>query len=455
MNRPNILLLTIDSLRLDMLGCYGYARATTPNLDRLAATGIRFTQAITGGSWTQAAFPALLTSSYPSMYGGCTGPLSPARPSPIETLASHGYTSAGFSTNPHLSRVTSYDRGFGHFRDLVPAEAGPRLRDMKGGERFLRNSLTHYALLAAGKRMRPARAYVSAQEVTDVICRWCDGAPVPFFLWVHYMDVHWPYHLEETLTDPRDIARAWRDLQHINRVTWRGATVTQSQREYYIRLYEQALYYVDTHIGRLLSSLERSGRLANTVVIVVSDHGEEFLDHGRWGHRQSNLYDEILRVPLLIRVPGNAGNKMVRHQVSTLDIMPTVLQLCDCPPPSGIEGASLVLLWDHSRGHSYEMTEAISEMHRDEWHRIAVRTEEFKYIWDNRHPDAAHLYDLQADPAERCNVIQQYPEAARSFQSRVDIHRRRVAETSAAIALPELELDETVISRLRGLGYIE
>lgn len=455
MDRPNILFLTVDSLRLDMLSCYGHIRPTTLNLDRLAATSIRFTQAITAGSWTQAAFPALLTSSYPSMYGGCVGPLSPARPSPIETLASHGYITAGFSTNPHLSQTTGYDRGFQHFVDLVPAESDPRLRDMKGGERFLRNSFTHYALLATGKRMRPARAYVSAQEVTDVVRRWVDDAPSPFFLWAHYMDVHWPYHVEETLTHPQDIARAWRDLQHINRVTWRGAAVTESQREYYIRLYEQALRYVDTHIGRLLSFVEQSGRLANTVVIVVSDHGEEFLDHGRWGHRQSNLYDEILRVPLLIRVPGNTNEKIVRRQVSTLDILPTILHLCGCPSPSGTEGRSLLPLWTEDHGRSYEKMEAISEMHRNQSHRIAVRTEEFKYIWDNQHSDRPHLYDLCADPGERRNVIQQYPKVAEEFQSRVDAHLRRVAATIPASALPELELDEVVVTRLRGLGYIE
>jgi arylsulfatase A-like enzyme len=94
-----------------MLNCYGYNTPLTPNMDRLAASGIRFEQAISGGSWTQAAFPVLMTSSYAAMYGGCLGRLASERPSPIETLAAHGYTTGGFSTNPHLSRATGYDRG--------------------------------------------------------------------------------------------------------------------------------------------------------------------------------------------------------------------------------------------------------------------------------------------------------------------------------------------------------
>src|SRR5262249_47536289 len=138
MNRPNIILLTIDALRADVLNCYGYAKPLTPNLDRLSAQGLRFDKAISGGSWTQAAFPVLMTSSYAGMYGGCLGRLAPERPSPVETLAAHGYTTGAFSTNPHLSRAIGYDRGFHHFEELIPVEVDPRLRRVKGGQRLLR-----------------------------------------------------------------------------------------------------------------------------------------------------------------------------------------------------------------------------------------------------------------------------------------------------------------------------
>src|SRR5215203_1374339 len=146
MNKPNVILLTIDTLRADMLNCYGYKTPLTPNINRLATSGIRFEQAISGGSWTQAAFPVMMTSSYAAMYGGCLGRLASERPSPIETLVAHGYKTAAFSTNPHLSRATGYDRGFQHFSDLIPTEADPPLRRIKGGQRLLRNSLFHYGL---------------------------------------------------------------------------------------------------------------------------------------------------------------------------------------------------------------------------------------------------------------------------------------------------------------------
>src|SRR5690349_24615033 len=210
MNKPNVILLTIDTLRADMLHCYGYSTPLTPNIDRLAASGVRFERAISGGSWTQAAFPVIMTSTHAAMYGGCLGRLAAERPSPVETLAADGYQTAGFSTNPHLSRATGYDRGFNEFTDLVPHEVDPALRRMKGGQRlFLQNPVFHQALRLVGNRMRPARLYSSAAEVTDNVCRWLESVKSPFFAWIHYMDVHWPYYLEETLTHPQAIAQAW------------------------------------------------------------------------------------------------------------------------------------------------------------------------------------------------------------------------------------------------------
>jgi arylsulfatase A-like enzyme len=453
MKKPNILLLTIDTLRADMLHCYGYSTPLTPNIDRLAASGIRFEQAITGGSWTQAAFPVMMTSSHAAMYGGCLGRLVPERPSPIETLAEHGYTTGGFSTNPHLSRATGYNRGFHHFSDLVPTEANPRLRQIKGGQRLLRNPLLHYGLRMLGNRMRPARLYSSAAEVTDSVCDWLEHVETPFFAWVHYMDMHWPYHREETLTHPREIAQAWQDLAIMNgRSNFNGnEPITTAQRKHFVGLYEQSLQFLDAQIGRLMCSLEKLGYDSNTIILLLSDHGEEFLDHGRWGHWESNLYDEILRVPLIIRMPGSSGSQVIQRQVRLLDLMPTILDLCGCPPPSDLMGVSLVPLYTHGE---YEVEVAISEMRRDPWHRIAVRTEAFKYIWDSKRPDQPDLYDLRADPGEKQNVRDHFPQEVSRFQASVDAHRLQVAATEPAIAVPKLELDEEVASRLRDLGYL-
>jgi arylsulfatase A-like enzyme len=456
MDKPNIVLLTIDTLRADMLHCYGYPAPLTPNLDQLAATGIRFEQAITGGSWTQAAFPVLVTSSYAAMYGGCLGRLAPERPSPVEALANHGYTTGGFSTNPHLSRATSYDRGFQHFEDLAPAEVDPALRRIKGGQRFLRNPLLHTVLGPLGIRTRPARLYCSAAEATNNVCRWLDQVETPFFAWAHYMDIHWPYHLEETLTHPKAIAQAWPDLAIMyGRSNFnRQGPITAGQRDRFVGLYSESLQYLDSQIGRLLAHLERTGLDQNTVIIAVADHGEEFLDHGRWGHWESNLFDEILRVPLIIRLPKGPRGKVIPQQVSLVDVMPTILDLCGCPSPSGLMGVSLARHWAQPRAESVGEV-ALSEMRRDPWHRVAVRTETFKYIWDSKRPAQPDLYDLRADPGEQRNVSAQHPQEVKRFQANVDEHLRRVQETVPSTMAPDLELSEEVTRRLRDLGYVE
>jgi len=437
-----------------MLSCYGYDRPTTPNLDRLLDSGVRFSQAITGGSWTQAAFPVLLTSSYASAYGGCLGPLAQERPSPIEALARHDYATGGFSTSPLLSETYGYHRGFNHFVDLVPTESDPPLRRIKGGQRLLWSPTTHYLSGMFGKRMRPARLYRTASEVTDSICGWLNSTDTPFFVWGHYMDIHWPYHREDMLVHPKDIAQAWRDLAHLHDVNWREASVTEAQRDRYVGLYERALQYTDAEIGRLLNHLDSLGHNSNTIVIVTSDHGEEFLEHGRWGHWENNLYDEILKVPMIIHLPRQSGERVIHEQVRTLDIMPTILALCDCPAPAGIEGTSLVPLWTGS-GAKHESEQVISEMWRDSWHIVAVRTECFKYIWNNREPDRLQLFDLQTDPAEQHNLWKQFPTQVKQFQTRVEEHLNRAAETKPASPTQEPELDEEVVSRLRALGYME
>jgi arylsulfatase A-like enzyme len=460
LHKPNILFLTIDALRADMLGCYGHPNSVTPNLDKLAETGTRFDQAITVGSWTQGAFPGIFTSTYASMYGGCLRRLAPERPSPIEALARAGYTTAGFSTNPHVSRSTDYDRGFDIFVDLVPDEQDPPLRNMRGGQRLLRSPLTHYLLAPLGKIIRPARVYSSAQDVVDVLSNWLNDVAHPFFAWAHFMDAHWPYHIEERLTQPQEIAQAWQDLETMHRRAnfKRDKLVTPSQRDRFVELYLRSLQFLDAQIGCLLDRIEASKHGANTIVVVVSDHGEEFLDHGRLGHWESNLHDEIIRVPFIVHLPEQPRGHVVGHQVSTIDIMPTFFDLCGIPAEQGMLGRSLVPLLD-SVAANVENDLAITEMWRDTykdglWHRISLRSERFKLIWDNRRPDRPELYDLRADPDEIQNVSMKFPDEVRGFMDQVSDHLHRVEKTEPVNISQEIEFDREVKKRLQDLGYL-
>ena len=453
MSKPNILLLTIDTLRPDRLGSYGFRPSITPNIDRLAENGIRFTQAITGGSWTQAAFPVMLTSTYASMYGGCLGPLAADRPSPIITLSENGYSTAGFSTSPLLSRNYGYERSFDHYVDLDPGEKDPWLRNVKGGHNLLKIPFTHYLSGLFGINSRPAKIYAPAAELTDQICDWIGASKQPFFIWGHYMDVHWPYHLEDSLTQPSQIAQAWKDVVHLHNANWNNEPITLTQKDHYIQLYDQAVSYTDAQLGRLFDFLNERGLDQNTIIILLSDHGEEFLEHGRWGHWEDNLFDEILKVPLLIRLPGKTQGDAISEQVSTIDLMPTILEFCDCSPPLGMKGKSLVpLLGGNGRG--IQSPVAISEMWRDSWHIIAVRKGNYKYIWDNKRPNQPWLFDLEEDLGEERNLSSESPSVVAEFHQYVDevlfeMERTKLEHQEAP------ELDEEMLNRLRDLGYVQ
>jgi arylsulfatase A-like enzyme len=262
--------------------------------------------------------------------------------------------------------------------------------------------------------------------------------------------------MEEALVQPRDIAQAWQDLaiMFIRSNFNRDQSITSAQRAHFIALYEKSLQYLDHQIGRLIDHIRSSSHAENTIIILVADHGEEFLDHGRWGHWESNLYDEILRVPLIMSLPNGPQDQVIRQQVRLLDLMPTVLDLCGYPATNGVMGTSMASLLGYA-GSNYDGEETISEMRRDPWHRIAVRTESFKYIWDSKRPEQPELYNLRTDPGEKQNVRDNFPQEVSKFQSSVDAHRLRVAETEPAVAAPKLQMDEEVARRLRDLGYLE
>ena len=441
-------------MRPDRLGCYGFTPTISPNIDRLAERGIRFTQAITGGSWTQAAFPAMLTSTNASMYGGCLGPLSKGRPSPISSLREAGYTTLGFSTSPLLSRNYGYDHGFDTFTDLQPEEKDPKLRKIKGGQLVLQQPVTHYFSRVLGIQTRPAKIYSTAEELTNKVCRSIDQSHAPFFIWAHYMDVHWPYHLEENLEHPNQISQAWRDLNHLHHANWNGEIISPEQKQHYIDLYDRAVAYTDAKLGILIDYLAERKLDQNTIIVLLSDHGEEFLEHGRWGHWENNLHDEILKVPLIIKVPENIDGIVVDRQVRLLDLMPTLLDLCGIPSSDKMLGTSFSSLWDDN-SQPYTQDFAISEMWRDEWHIIAVRTEGKKLIWDSRKPGKYKLFSLENDRDEIENIHKSHFPGSEILINQVERVLEYMKETKPDNAVAEPELSDEIVARLRDLGYME
>jgi arylsulfatase A-like enzyme len=306
MNRPNVVLVTVDALRRDRLSCYGYDQETSPNLDSLAAENLQFTDALSASSHTREAVPALLTSRYPEAFSAAGYRL--VGPSVASSLSEAGYRTGGFHSNPFVSRAYGFDDGFDAFEDDL------YLGDSK--------------VLALAQRLFDKirnRQYAPAETIVDQSLSWVDSlsGESPFFLWSHFMDAHGPYQPPAAYREgnPPSISdRASRDLY--NRSVDDPESVTEEECALQTSLYDDEIRYVDDQIGRLLDALDDRGLLEDALVVVTADHGEAFGEHGYYGHPR-RLDEELLAVPLV--VAGDAvGDDEVTVPVSTLDVVPTI-----------------------------------------------------------------------------------------------------------------------------------
>lgn len=440
--RPNILLIIMDCLRADQLGCYGQRPSPTPALDKLAQQACLVEQTISHGPRTRPAMPSLFSSAYPSEYGG-VHIYGSERPSLVEDLARQGYRTAAFVPNPWLSPTFGYDRGIAHFDECTPR---PRW-----GQSLPLRALHHLlSWVGAGLLCPP---YLNAAEVTERALGWLTDAAQPFFLWVHYMDVHWPYHLRRCRlflpTNPQThyytAGFARKSRQHPERVTER-------EREGLLALYHSGARFATTQAGRLLEALRDQDRIDNTLVIVTADHGEAFGEHGQFYHRYS-LYEENVHVPLLLKLPGQRESRRIGGGPAQLmDIAPTVLEVAGLPPNERFQGQSLHPAL--STGQALPEREVFCEGgHASTW-IIAVRTTRWKGIV---HLDRATMqvqgvewYDLEHDPNEQKNRADAVPALTAQLKERVLDYAARVRQP----VIEEPEMDPEVVERLKGLGYL-
>ena len=304
---PNIILLSADALRADHLSCYGYHRDTSPVLDELAEESIRFTNAYSASSHTREAVPALLTGEYPDVAVDDNYRL--ATETIASTLSEEGFATAGFHSNPFISRAYGFDEGFDTFDDDL---------------HFGKHKLIALAQRAVDKLRN--RHYARAEEINERSLEWVDSldGDEPFFLWNHYMDTHGPYEPPgEYATLYADHGLSGRDAQSLyQRAVDDPDSITDDERQLLIDLYDAEIRYNDMRIGEFLDAVRERGLLEKSLVIVTADHGDAFGEHGYYEHPRY-LYDEITKVPLYVRPPGGRADE-VATPASTLDVVPTV-----------------------------------------------------------------------------------------------------------------------------------
>jgi arylsulfatase len=311
MDRPkNIILLSADALRADHLSCYGYHRETSPVLDELVEESIRFTNAYSASSHTREAVPALLTGKYPDVATDANYRL--ATETVASTLSDEGFATAGFHSNPFVSRAYGFDEGFDKFDD-----------DLHFGQhKFI--ALAQRAL----DKLRN-RHYARAEEINERSLSWIDSidSDDSFFLWNHYMDTHGPYEPPgEYETLYHDEGLSGRDAQSLyQRAIKNPDSITDDERELLIALYDAEIRYNDARIGEFLTELRDRGILEQSLLVITADHGDAFGEHGYYEHPRF-LHDEITHVPLIVRPPGGADGDDISTPASTLDIVATVEQ---------------------------------------------------------------------------------------------------------------------------------
>ena len=422
---PNLLLITLDTVRADRLGCYGYGRGTTPVLDGLAARGTLFEQASAASAVTPVSHAAIFTGLYPyrnrlrSLHGGAGYALPEEQLTLAELLAAKGYATGGFVSAFPASRhyglqqgFETWDQDFGRAQGAVVDERG---------------------VVDTGSAQRRADA------TTDRALAWLDGQRGrPFFAWVHYFDVHDPILLPPA--------------EYLERFVPAGS----SQADRLRAIYDAELAFVDAQIGRLLDRLEQLGLRDRTIVVVVGDHGQGLGDHRWWGH--GILYQEQLRVPMIIATPPPARAQRVPSAVRTVDLLPTLggllgLDLREVP----LDGESLSVALAGSRQPprlayseslndlmAYDDTpragESLFSLNDGRWKLIATR--------EGGATKRIELFDLHSDPTELHDLSKTHADQAERLRGQLEALNVFPAER------PQEPLPEEVRRRLESLGYL-
>ncbi|MDB4433184.1 sulfatase [bacterium] len=414
--RPNVLLYVIDTLRADGLGYHGDPLASTPHIDAFAREGLVFERAYAPSSWTRASMASLLTGSHPSRHGAedrsdhLTAELSTLS----ERLRDAGYATAFITTNPNVGSFFGFDRGFDQMIEL-------------------------YARKDEG-RVHFSETITKSNLATDRAIEWLKRAPRPFLLVILTIDPHTPY------APPISVFKA------AAAALPRGVTLTPRDR--LLLLYRSEISLNDHSFGRLIGYLRRTEVLDDTVVVLTSDHGEEFFEHGEFQHGKT-LYEEVLHVPIAIRYPRSsrvAAGTRIDRPVRTVDIAPTVLDLAGMSPLPRADGTSLLGAPEGAAEPVY------SSLDLDGVRLEAVIDYPWKLIVDGE-SGAQSLYNLAEDPGESESATGgrggEYLAAESRLRSALERIPRAPDRESALPDTPAPEIPEEARRTLEALGYAE
>jgi arylsulfatase A-like enzyme len=441
---PNVVLVTIDTLRADHLGSYGYEHDTSPNLDRFADDSARFSDAVSVSSWTLPGHASIMTGLFPSQHGvkSDMNALPPSADTLAERLKQAGYSTFAATSHVYLSRRWGFDQGFDEYDQRA----------------------------AVGSPHKPV-----ATSIVDSAIEWLRGAGFlggepdkPFFAWLHVFDPHWDYAPPAPFSTQFDggydgtMRGDYASLRpFIKAVVGYDQPPPLPERDLsqVNALYDGEIAYVDSEVGRFFEVLREYDQFDDALIVVTSDHGEEMMEHGSLEGHQWTLYEEVVRVPLIIQTPSggcmdgtrDGGGRVIARSVSTVGVAATVL---DCV---GVEADELPSLFGLLQGRTDYQSAAVDELLLDLTvrHRtrtVALRTPEHKLI--HTVGGSTELYGPPAVGAEAENLAAQDPETAGRLKARLDA-RLAELEPLADAGVVRQALDQMTVDRLRATGYMD
>lgn len=426
----NVFLLSVDSLGAKHLGCYGYSRSVSPNLDLVSKRGVLFDRVITQASWTKPALASIHTSLFPSVHkadsAGEAGDRVGVQSANIlsdrfctlaECFRQGGYGTAGFTDGGYAHSFFGFGRGFEHYDNAA------------GGLKSCLSRALRWVLHHRDK---------------------------PFFVYIHCWDAHFPYTdrppYNRRFIDKRaGIVLDSRTRSEINKGQRK---LSPREMEFLRGMYDGCINLVDDQIPFLLNELERLGVADKTILAVTGDHGEAFGEHGILEHTEC-IYNEVLRVPLILCGPDLPAGTRISSQARSIDIMPTLLDLCGRMSPPNIEGVSLVP-W--IKGQRQDHLVAVTETER-RGGQVAIQDGRYKLI-QKKGEGGIELYDLVSDPNENTDISKTQPqllsmmeEALASWEYQME--KLRQDYWSGGDKAESNEVSPEVLERLQNLGYIE
>lgn len=491
---PNVMLIVLDTVRADSLSCYGLRRKLTPNIDKMAHDGALYLNAFSTAPWTPPSHASIFTGKYPSYHKtmGKDVRFKEANTSLAEALSLNGFQTLGVTWCQILGRGSGFEKGFQQYIDVkTPSVTKINLKGLPAKE-LIRTFV-----------YGPDKGAYQATEAIKSFLRHSWNKKMPFFVFVNLFDAHTAYDpprpykerfsaarvhqtktylsqfLLQTIAN-RNVERLDDQTVDIHKLNWiasggggfsfaaKNTIISQKEWDIVKSWYEAEIAYLDHQIGNLISFLRNKGILENTLLVITSDHGENFGEHGLAVHPLC-VYDSILHVPLIMSHPSLVPKSLkIESLCSTVDILPTVLDLAGIKCPSNIQGRTLRPFEEH-RIHDFVCAEygglhtrgfaglQAWKLGADTKRKLTeidvgckcIRTPTHKYILSEH---SEELYNINEDPSEQTNIIKEHPETARSLKSQlekaVDISYYGPKEFSGK------ETDKEMERRLRALGYV-